>query len=65
MTKPAMPSDPDPSDTGDTDDTGMGPGGESTSTPGWVRVFGIIAIVLVVVFLVVHLLGGGHGHHTP
>jgi hypothetical protein len=33
-------------------------------TPRWVKVFGAIAVVLVVVFLVAHLAGGGmHGHH--
>ncbi len=67
MTEQAMPSDPDSSDgTSDADDdTGMEPGGESTSTPRWVRVFGIIAIVLMLVFVVVHLLGGGFRGHTP
>lgn len=33
-------------------------------TPRWVKVFGAIAAVLIAVFLVVHLMGGGfHGHH--
>ncbi len=32
--------------------------------PRWLKVFGVIAAVVVVVFVVVHLLGGGfHGHH--
>ena len=31
--------------------------------PRWVRIFGIIAILLIFVFLIVHLAGGGfHGH---
>lgn len=32
--------------------------------PRWVKVFAAIGIILVAVFLVVHLAGGGmHGHH--
>ena len=38
----------------DIDDGGM---------PRWVKVFGIIAIVLVLVFVIVHLAGGGLGGH--
>ena len=37
-------------------------------TPRWVKVFGIIAIVLILLFIVLHLTGnslGGHGNHTP
>ncbi len=35
------------------DDTGAGPDrGSTTSTPRWVRVFGIIVIVLVLLFVV-------------
>jgi hypothetical protein len=34
-------------------------------TPRWVKVFGIIAIVLVLVFVIVHLAGGGLGGHFP
>jgi hypothetical protein len=30
-------------------------------TPRWVKVFGVIAAVLVVVFIVLLLFGGGHG----
>lgn len=33
--------------------------GSTYSTPHWVKVFGIIAIVLVLAFLTVHLAGGG------
>jgi hypothetical protein len=50
-------------------DTGVGPDRESTtSTPRWVKVFGIIAIVLVLLFVVVLLFSGGShgpGGHTP
>jgi len=51
-------------DTGD--DTGVGPdGGSATSTPRWVSVLGIIiAIVLVLLFVVLHLTGTlGPGAH--
>ena len=50
------------------DDTGAGPDrGSTTSTPRWVRVFGIIVIVLVLLFVVQILIGGGHGPgaHAP
>ena len=55
---------PDP-DTGD--DTGVGPDREAiTSTPRWVKVSGIIALVLVLLFVVIMLTVGGHGpgRHT-
>lgn len=42
---------PDP----DGDDTG--------STPRWVKVFGVIAAVLVVLFVILHLAGGGLRDH--
>ena len=38
-----------------------------TSTPRWVKVFGIIFIVLVMLFVALHLTGnslGGPGRHT-
>jgi hypothetical protein len=54
-----------PDSTGDTgDDTGRRPDYESPSTPRWVKVFGLIALVLILVFVIVHLAGGGLGHHT-
>jgi hypothetical protein len=31
--------------------------------PRWVKVLGIISLALVVVFVVVHLAGGGFRHH--
>jgi hypothetical protein len=49
-------------------DTGVGPGrGSTTSTPRWVKVAGIIAIALVLLFVIIlHLTGGGGpGLHTP
>jgi hypothetical protein len=33
--------------------------------PRWVKVFGIIGIVLVLVFIIMHLAGLGLGGHTP
>ena len=56
-------ADPPPyPDTGD--DTGVAPDrGSTTSTPRWVYVFGIIAIVLVLLFVIMHLTGGGLGGH--
>ncbi len=49
------------------DDTGVGPGrGSTISTPRWVKVFGIIVIVLVLLFAIKMLtVGGGPGMHTP
>ena len=34
----------------------------STGAPRWVKVFGIIAIVLVLLFVVLHLSGHGMNH---
>lgn len=45
-----LPNPPESSD----DDTGM---------PRWVKVFGIIAIVLVVLFAIRHLSSGGFANH--
>ncbi|MDP9203705.1 MAG: hypothetical protein M3P26_17515 [Gemmatimonadota bacterium] len=55
-------ADPPPyADAGD--DTGVEPDQESTtSTPRWVKVFGIIAIVVALLFVILLLAGGGrHG----
>lgn len=57
---------PDP-DTGD--DTGVGPGvGSTTGMPRWVKVFGIIGIVVVllIVLMLTGVFGGQHGpgRHT-
>ena len=32
-------------------------------TPLWVKVFGVIAIVVLVAFVILHLVGGGPGRH--
>lgn len=32
--------------------------------PRWVKVFGIVAIIVVVAFVILHLAGGGPGRHT-
>jgi hypothetical protein len=50
------------------DDTGVGPEPRSTTgTPRWVKVSGIIALALVLLFVIVMLIGGGNhgpGRHT-
>ncbi|MDQ3533576.1 MAG: hypothetical protein M3456_14655 [Actinomycetota bacterium] len=61
---------PYPDSNGDTgDDTGVGPDRESTTgTPRWVKVFGIIALVVVLLFVIVLFTRGPHlgpGDHTP
>ena len=59
-----LPSYPDSNgDTGD--DAGVGPDlGSTYSTPRWVKVFGIILIVvLVLVFLIQHLVFESMGGH--
>jgi hypothetical protein len=52
--------------------THRGPDGQSTpsaapnrsaSTPRWVKVFVLIAIILVVLFVIMHLTGNGFGDH--
>ena len=32
-------------------------------TPRWVKAFGLVALVLLLAFVVLHLVGGGFGHH--
>ena len=54
----------------DGNDTGLGPDREpTTSTPRWVKVFGVIAIVVFLLFVGQLLVGGGrHGpsrHVSP
>ncbi|MBI4295994.1 MAG: hypothetical protein HY667_02615 [Chloroflexi bacterium] len=42
--------------------------GSNGSTPRWVKVFGIIALVLVLLFVILHLTGNspfGPSSHTP
>jgi hypothetical protein len=46
-------------------DTGVGPDDEpTTGMPRWVKVFGIIALIVVVLFVIL-LLTGGPGRHGP
>ena len=52
-------SPPSPHGSRDTDS------GDNTSTRGWVKVSGIIAIVLVLLFVIMHLVSGGFRHFTP
>jgi hypothetical protein len=37
--------------------------GSATSTPRWVYASGSIIILLIVLFVILHLAGGGFGHH--
>ena len=46
----------DPPPCPDTDD--------DVGTPRWVKVFGIIALVLVLLFVILHLTGRGLGGHS-
>ena len=32
-------------------------------TPRWVKVFGVLALLVLVLFVVLHLAGGGPGRH--
>jgi hypothetical protein len=45
-------------------DPGGRPDHEAAHTPRWVKVFGMITLVLVVMFVVLHLTVGGPGSHT-
>lgn len=50
------------------DDAAAGRGrGTNATTPIWVRAFGIVVLIAVVLFVVVMLVSGGHGPglHTP
>ncbi|MGW0391040.1 hypothetical protein ACWDYJ_09070 [Streptomyces sp. NPDC003042] len=38
---------------------------EDMGAPRWVKVSAVIAVVLVAVFVIVHLAGGGMTGHTP
>jgi hypothetical protein len=50
-------------DTGE--DTGVGPDrGSTTGTPRWVKVFGVIALAVILLFVVLMLSGRG-GDHGP
>jgi hypothetical protein len=47
------PDDRDPPGTVDVD----------AGTPGWVKAFGVVAILFLLAFVALHLAGGGFGHH--
>lgn len=35
------------------------------AAPRWVKIFALIALTLLALFVVVHLAGGGMGNHLP
>ena len=37
--------------------------GEFPGAPRWVKVFGIVGVLLLLLFLILHLTGGGLGSH--
>ena len=41
-----------------------GDGGSPPPTPRWVKVFGLIALALVLLFVIKHLAGGGFRGHV-
>lgn len=64
VTEKDTPLNPDSnSDTGE-DTLARSDRGLPPSTPRWVKVFGIIALILVLLFVVLHLTGRGFGGHT-
>lgn len=36
-----------------------------SSTPRWVKIFAAVGLALVLLFIILHLVGGGLGHHAP
>ena len=40
------------------------PDSKPHTTPRWVKVFGIIVIILILLFVILHLIGVGFGGHT-
>ncbi|MGI8838819.1 MAG: hypothetical protein ACR2H4_19585 [Pyrinomonadaceae bacterium] len=46
-------------------DSNGGTGDDTGGTPLWVKVFGIIAIVLALLFVILMLTGHGPGRHIP
>jgi hypothetical protein len=48
---------PDPDSDGDSKD--------DTGTPRWVKVFGLVALVLVLLFIILMLTGHSPGRHMP
>ena len=58
-------ADPPTSPNSNSDDTGVRQRrGSPPSTPRWVKVFGIVAVVLVLLFVILHLTGHSPGGHT-
>jgi hypothetical protein len=55
-----MAEPPPHSDTGDDTDVGPGPA-STTGTPRWMKVIGIIGLIVIVLVVVGLLIGGGHG----
>jgi hypothetical protein len=37
----------------------------TTATPRWVKVFGVIAIIVLLLFVILHFAGGGPPGHGP
>jgi hypothetical protein len=44
---------------------GVGERPRYPGTPRWVKVLGVVTLILAVTFAVVHLSGGGFRHHAP
>ena len=60
MADPSRNPVPGRDDTGG--DAGAGPEREpDAGTPRWVKAFAVVAVVLVVLFVVLQVFGGGHG----
>lgn len=50
----------------DSENTGLAHEGKgAANTPRWVKVFGIVTIVLVLLFIILHLTGNSLGSHGP
>jgi hypothetical protein len=47
------------------EDAGSNSGDDTVSTPRWVKVFGIIALVVVLLFLILMFARGPGGRHGP
>ena len=55
-----------PNPNSDPGNTGLRPDRQSPpGTPRWVKAAAIIVIGLILAFVVIHLAGGGIGHHIP
>jgi hypothetical protein len=46
-------------------DSSSDTGDDTSSTPRWVKVFGIIALVVVLLFVILMFTRGPGGHHGP